>query len=222
MADQNKLLAVMVELKGEARSLDAICQAFSPGSPFGPRSKLRKQIINATGELMKKKLVERFTPARASFGGDKGGVMFRVTADGIARWERGERIGAPRTGPRKTLPKPKASMRQRLWEALRIAKKATVAELVELVHQSGDSDPVKVTKDGLAYFALLERAGIVTRLAVRASGFAPTSNGRLRWALRLDLGPIAPSAGKRCVTDHNAAHASPAREARISYREGEQ
>jgi len=59
--------------------------------------------------------------------------------------------------------------------------------------------------------AALARAGIVTKLAARAKGFAPTSNGHVRYAIIRDLGPIAPSAGALFVTDHNAR-------ARIDYK----
>lgn len=208
MADQTKLLKVLAERHPAALSLDAICQAFQPGAAFGPKSKLRKGVINGLGKLMQKHLVERPTRRRETFGGN-GYVEYGCTAAGLQRATSGARIEGGVTGPRPFLPKPKADMRQRLWEALRIAKKITVRELVELVRVEGDVEAIKVIKNACQYFAALEQAGVVSKLAVRAKGFSPQSNGFVRYALVRDLGLIAPSAGKRFVTDHNARAAIP-------------
>jgi len=214
MANQTKLLGVLAEVPGKSLSLDAICQAFAPGKDFAPKSPLRKQIIKAVGKLIKSGLAERSKYARPDFGGDKIEVEYRATAEGIKHHLSGKMVGTVFSGSRKNLPKPKADVRQRLWDALRIKKKATVWELVELIHRQGDADPVKVTKNGLTYFNLLSRAGVVVRMQARARGYSPTSNGFLRFALVNDLGPIAPSAGARFVTDHNAR-------ARVEYRRGD-
>jgi len=210
MAAQNKLLTLLATRPGVALSLDAICQLHAPGKPFTAKTPLRKAVINGLGELMQKGLVERAKNERTTFGGNAH-VEYRVTAEGVKRHAAGGVTCVPKGGPRKSLPKPREGMRQRLWEALRISKKATLLNLAELIHQEGDPEPVKVIKDGLAYFAALARAGIVTKLAARAKGFAPTSNGHVRYAIIRDLGPIAPSAGALFVTDHNAR-------ARIDYK----
>lgn len=220
MANQTKLLKVVAD-RGGWCSLDTICQDFRPGAPFGAKTKLRKEVINALGKLLQKELVERRAQPRVTFGGNAA-VEYRATAAGRDLVKAGKPIVGKKTGPRNCLPKPKGEMRQRLWEAMRLAKKATVQEIVEVVRQDGDAPAVKVIKDCRNYFTALASAGVLTRLAVRAQGSAPTSNGFIRYALVRDLGPIAPSAGARCVTDHNVRHGDDTTaQARIPYAQKE-
>lgn len=205
MKDQNALLAILAAAPdGAPLTLEAICQALQPGVPHGPHTRLRKGIINALGRLMQKALASAHRLPRTTFGGNAV-VTYSITAEGRALRQAGKPIGGgPKPGPRTSLPKPKPGMRQRLWDALRVANKATMAELVELIHRKGDADAVKVIKNGCQYFDALVRAGVVVRMAKKEKGFAPTSNGFTRYALVNNLGPIAPSAGKHFLTDHNA------------------
>ncbi len=47
MADQTKLLRLLAARPAAAWTLDELGQAYAPGKPFGPKTQLRKQIINA-------------------------------------------------------------------------------------------------------------------------------------------------------------------------------
>ncbi len=92
--------------------------------------------------------------------------------------------------------------RQRLWSALRIAKKATLAELAEAC--SRGPKPERTIWNARKFMQALSRAGIVVVLPVRTKGYAPTSNGFLRYGLATDLGPLAPVPGKDSVFDPNS------------------
>jgi hypothetical protein len=54
------------------------------------------------------------------------------------------------------------------------------------------------------YLLLLCRAGVALRLRDREPGFAPSSNGFVRYALMKDLGPIAPVTRANALFDPNA------------------
>lgn len=218
MANQTVLLRLTANPPGRKPgaelTLDELCQLYAPGKPYGARTALRRQVINAMGKLLEKKLVSIIKPTPTKFN-DVRWVKYQATAEGIARAaDKKPLVGGP-TRKRSKLPKVDTdTVRQRLWEALRLQRKATAAELAELVHQKGDAPVVKVIKNCHYYFVALERAGIIAKLAVRAKGFAPTSPGRTRYALVRDLGPLAPCAGRHCVTDQNARE-------RIEYRKKE-
>lgn len=195
------------------QSLDAICLHVLGAIPRA-HARPRKYVQMAIGRLMARSLVERHGRPNSTLA-NKGPAIFAATKAGHDLVAAGKAISS---GPVKAMTgvvKKDAGMRQRLWEVLRRKQKATLADLVELARRDGDPDPVKVIDNARKYMRALARAGIVKKLATRAPGYSPTSNGFNRYVLLLDLGPRAPLTGKRFVTNPNA----PDTEARIAYRE---
>ena len=81
-------------------------------------------------------------------------------------------------------------------------KRGTIPDLVELT-SLGD-DVTKPEQTALKYLNALVACGVVMKLRNRAQGFAPSSNGFLRWAVINDVGPLAPRMCKQGLINPNA------------------
>ena len=93
-------------------------------------------------------------------------------------------------GRGKPLAAKSAGLRERAWWLIRtLCKPFTLDDLLFTLNDSGQADAVGHLGK---YLRHLERCGVLTRLARRAPGRAPTSNGCVIWRLRRDLGPKAP------------------------------
>lgn len=198
MLDQNGVLAILVKVDG---SLPLVRLCLRLGFAEENAAK-RKRVICLLGKLMQKKLVARTNKAdlgnqrepeyAATDKGRKfvkdGGTITSGCQDG--KWNSKPRVTAD-------------SARQRIWTVFRRQKKATFATLVEIVRNPGE-DADAMIDNARKFFAAIARAGIVTRMKDREGGFAPTSNGFLRYALVKDLGPLVPVPGTRGVYDPNA------------------
>ena len=206
MVDQTKVLAALCAAPGEM-NLNTICQAVAPGRPFGPKSKLRIETIRMLGRLVSAKLAMR-TRCERTFGAIH--ACWTFTAKGRELIRAGGRVKSGPKGPFNGLAKQRpGTLRERAWKALRIARKATLAELAEVARTTddGDGDDVKVIDNLRKYLKALSRVGLVSQLPVKQQGFAPTSNGFVRYALTAAgerLGPLAPIVGKAFVIDPNA------------------
>lgn len=123
------------------------------------------------------------------------------------RTPRGDKIvatSAPlRSGPTKPSgPRPSSDgLRARAWRALRMLKKATLAEILEIADAGEQKSP---SSNLYRYFGALIRAGVMVKLDRREAGAAMTSNGFVRWSLIRDLGPIAPVMRHGGVFDPNS------------------
>ena len=93
----------------------------------------------------------------------------------------------PHTGRRRPAPD---SFRSRLWRAHRALRKASIPDLIAMADGETLRDPVSAAR---CYLKALEGAGYVMKLARRAPGTAPTSNGFHRWLLVKNTGPKAPT-----------------------------
>jgi|GEM_PF-3632899 len=205
---QNEVLAVLVKVDG-ALPITAICAKL--GMKSADRD-ARRPVIATIGKLIQKRLAIRANAVK-SFG-NVVEPEYAATAKGRKLNKEGGRITSGCQGnwnaPPRVMPD---TARQRIWSAFRRAKKATFAELVEVVRDDGE-DAAAMIENTRKFFKALARAGIALQLRDRADGFAPTSNGFHRYALVKDLGKLAPVTGKKCVFDPNTGE-------RIQYQKKE-
>jgi hypothetical protein len=94
------------------------------------------------------------------------------------------------------------SLREKVWRAMVMLRKATIPELVSYVSVGGERD---AENNILKYLRALEKAGYVVRDARRVPGTSPTSPGFVRWVLIEKTGPVAPaySESKKHLYDPN-------------------
>lgn len=125
---------------------------------------------------------------------NKNGLVSMVRLGCYRRTPAGDSAlaaGKFKSGPKgpKRVPSKKSGLKDKLWSALRMLRKATVPELLELVDTTGLKDP-----DGLTtrYLLHLRKAGVTGLARKRVAGTAPTSNGYSQHILLRDLGPKAP------------------------------
>ena len=117
-----------------------------------------------------------------------------------------------RCGPKKCRPlnarRVRDTLRQRLWAALRMAGKATLADLLRRAYREGQTGS---TKNALHYLRALEHIGAVRKLEWKQPGNSPNSRGFVRWMLLNDFGPLAPipSLKKGFVLDPNSGERLP-------------
>lgn len=136
----------------------------------------RKKITAAISRLITDKYVVRR---------DRG--CYEATAAGRTAHAKGYKPGPQRAHTGDAKPR-QNTFRQRVWKTLRLRRKASSFDLLT---NAGDGG--KATEDNLHHYLRgLERAGYVQRLARRAPGTAPTSNGYAVWLLLKDTGPLAP------------------------------
>lgn len=212
ICDGTTVLRFLVE-RGP-QSLDVICRhVLGQVAPVG--SQARRNVRSVIGRLIGAGLAERHGRANSSLQ-NRDAAIFAATEAGECWIAAGKTVTSGANGPRTGVPKKSAGIRQRIWEVLRRKQKATLNDLVEMAWRDGDPEAVKVIDNARKYLTALARAGIVKKLATRAPGFAPSSNGFNRYALLRDLGPRAPLTGRTFVTNPNA----PDTEARILYRKG--
>ena len=161
----------------------------------------RKQVLECIGRLAKRKLVERTNPGRTLRNQTE--PFYRATKAGVRFVDEGKRVTSGPTGPHTGVRRgSQESFRARLWRALRIQKKATIPDLIEVARNARDAE--NITSNALRYLQALESAGIVAKLPTREKGHAPSSPGFIRWAILRDLGPLAPAAGAKRLVDPNA------------------
>jgi hypothetical protein len=218
MCSQGEVLSVIVSNAGPL-DLDAILRAVAPELPPSHVQKERKNIVRALGKLMRSKLAERVSPVNAGLQ-NSGPAIYDATAKGRALIAAGGKITSGPKGPHTGIRKgQQGEARSRLWHALRIKKRATIAQLIRVAAKPGE-DRATLGDNARAYLKAMTRAGVVVKLKgrVKETGSAPSSNGNLRYALLNDLGPLAPVAGRKFLINPNRlSEGSDA--ARIPYRE---
>jgi hypothetical protein len=94
----------------------------------------------------------------------------------------------------------RVSLKQRLWRALRILRKATLKDLLALAATGEES---AAANNARHYLKVLIDTGFVHRFARRGSG------GVLRYGLIRDTGPKAPVMRKHEVEDLNTGEVYP-------------
>lgn len=201
---------VLTLLVSGPQSLDAICRHVYGGKVVAVGDQRRKNARAAVGRLIAAGHAHRIGKPNSTLQ-NQGAAIFDATAAGRAFIASGKKVTSGPKGPFNGVTNRTGGMRQRIWEALCAKPRATLDDLVGLIHRPSDPDPVKVTDNARKYLKALSRAGIVRRLKDRAPGFAPTSNGFVRFQLLRDLGPLAPLTGKTFVTDPNAPDSAAAR-----------
>lgn len=210
MADQTAVLKLLARSKAPltvTRILQRCGQMDLPPA--------RRVMVAALGRLMAKKLIERAgddgTVATSFSDRARPRAFYRATETGREFIRAGKRITSGNNGkwnaPTRVLPD---TQRQKFWSALRIAKKATLADLASAA--GGDAE--KAIENARKYLKGLSRAGVVALLPVRAQGHAPSSPGFVRYAIARDLGREAPVVAKKGVFDPNARTTIPYAEAK--------
>lgn len=204
MADQNALLKLLVRCDPPECSLDELVEVTKTPKTRNARTALSGML----GRLMKKKLVERARdcePQLSRENYNRRVAMYRATGKGRALAATGKRLtlgpakGTPVVGrqPRKN------TFRMRLWTALRIKRRVTVPELIELaVAGTKLKDSAALRGNTRCYLNMLSCAGIVTALPTSELGYC--GQPLRRWALVRDLGPRTPEEKATGIRDPNS------------------
>lgn len=97
---------------------------------------------------------------------------------------------APARGRGRPNPTQASGLRERAWWLIRtLGRPFTLDDLLFTINDGSAAD----AENNLGrYLRQLATAGVVQRLARKAPGRAPTSNGLVVWRLARDLGPKAP------------------------------
>ena len=115
---------------------------------------------------------------------------YKLTEAGIEARDAGKAVTSGPNGPHTGRRKPvQGTMRQKIWTALRIKRKATVPDLLAIM---GFSDPGKAANNVHQYLRRLRLGGYVTITPVKEPGTHPYSPGFNRYFLVKDTGPEAP------------------------------
>lgn len=148
------------------------------------------QVSQASALLIARGLVERI---------DRG--CFQLTDTGRAARDAGETIETGITGPTRALRRPgRTTIRQRAWNAMRIARSFTVPDITTAVARDGDGN---VSENLRRYVRALADAGYLTRSLRRRPGTAPGSNGYPVYSLARDTGPVAPVVSQKSGGVHD-------------------
>jgi hypothetical protein len=201
MISQDAVLRILVATPAR-ETVEFICGAIAPKQPCAPRSPIRRKVIVALSRLMEKKYVD--SQRTANVGG--GLLALYLATDAGRRFiasggNLNDKVGNKAESGHRRSPEP-GSIRQRLWAALRLRHKATLGDLVEIIHRKGDPRPDLLHQNAQQYLKALSRAGIVVAMQNRVAN--PGSRGFVKWSLVNDLGPLAPSAGRASAFDPNA------------------
>jgi DNA-binding MarR family transcriptional regulator len=140
------------------------------------------QVRRALEALVRRGYVERL-----------GINQVKATTEGLSLLQNGKDITSGPKGPRMSEAQ-RTSLRHRLWKAMRLAKKASVSDLMELAARGSECG---ATQDAKAYLNVLVRSGHLMRLSRRAHSEWPITTGESRYCLVLDTGPQAPQYNRR-------------------------
>lgn len=92
---------------------------------------------------------------------------------------------------RETRRRPVRTARQKFWIAMRMKRRFTVHDLVEI---AAEPDSWKSLVNARSYVRKLELAGYLVRIGKRVPGTSPASRGAIMFQLVRDTGETAPSA----------------------------
>lgn len=148
----------------------------------------RKRVVAAAGRLIGRDFATRAEVG--CFTLTEAGEKARTEGFVIKSGPKGRLTGLSRRPKRTTI-------RDRIWNALRIRGKASVQDLLELV---GGEDGAPSVDSIQRYLRGLVRAGHLREMARRDPGTALTSNGYKRYQLLRDTGPAAPQLRDRTNT----------------------
>lgn len=150
----------------------------------------RRRVSDAVAVLVRQGLAVRSEIGR-----------LRLTEAGeLARAEGRRRAAGPSAPAGPGDPRP-AGLRTRVWRALRMLRKASLPELLEIAATDAETAATGRTANNAGrYLAALAAAGVVTVMPDRDPGTAPTSNGFKRYLLVEDLGPLTPVFNGRAGT----------------------
>lgn len=101
------------------------------------------------------------------------------------------------------------TQRQKIWLAMQIKRKFSIADLCRCVLTGGET--AKDPRNNIArYVAGLAKIGVLLEMKRRMAPTSPTSNGEKRWLLVRDLGRKAPViSASGAVYDPNSATVIP-------------
>lgn len=133
------------------------------------------------------------TLVRRGYAQRRGEGRVKATAAGLSFLEAGKEINSGPKGPR-IVETEGSSLRSRLWRALRLTGKATIAELLELAGRGSERDAEGNAKE---YLNALVKSGHVMRMSRRAEPEWPATTGATRYSLVLNTGPKPPQLNRR-------------------------
>lgn len=138
-----------------------------------------KQVENACHNLRRHGFIHR-----------TGKGCHTLTPAGRTALEAGAKLRSGPKGPQASGQRQRnRGLRQRVWNALRLGKKLTIADILMLVIDGDERDP---HSNAHKYLRALARAGYIKAMPLREPPLNPNSNGCKRWMLISDTGPDAP------------------------------
>jgi len=154
-----------------------------------------QQVEKATLTLRRNHLLEK-----------TGQGCHTLTSAGIEALKSGAKVCSGPRGARKHGKRiVKNSLRIRVWHAIRIRRKFSIPDIVELVVEGTERG--NITSNVQKYIRALFKAGYLIEMPKREAGSAVTSNGFKRWWLldEKDTGRLAPvwRAERQTVFDRN-------------------
>ncbi len=128
------------------------------------------------------------TLVRRGFVKRLGEGNVKATPDGLEWLSQGRAIKPGPQGPHVAETKG-TSLRCRLWRAIRLIKKGTVAELLELAERGTEGNAEANAKE---YLNALVRSGHLLRLSRKGERQRPNGTSPTRYGLAADSGPLPP------------------------------
>lgn len=186
--DANAILALLVRHRQfrDGLTVSGIAGKMSSIRPRKPGyAELRATILNGVGQLLRQGLT-----ARQCVGEQR----YVATQEGIAFHRAGKKVARARG----VTPPNENTYRAKIWKALRIVRKASIPELVEMAAADTSTKQAiaKASAQARTFLWQLKRAGIVAPLPVKDGIFK-------RFALLRDLGPLMPERRKTGLFDPN-------------------
>jgi predicted transcriptional regulator len=139
-----------------------------------------KQITNAADVLAGHGLLKR-----------RGASTYTITEAGSSAIATDAEIKSGPKGPTGVKRNPSA-FRKQLWQVIRMEKKGTIGDFLELILESND-DRDKAHTNAYKYILALLRAGYMAKLPLKRQ---EGGKSQQRYVLRIDSGPHAPIARK--------------------------
>lgn len=136
-----------------------------------------KQVVKSCGTLLRRGFVGHIENGR-----------YRINPSGRELLRAGNAVTSGPNGPTGHREN-RQTLRERLWRALSLVRKATIPELLDLAAAGVEKN---ANNNARKYLIALERSGYVIRMGRRIPGTSPTSNGFVRWFLVKESGPKAP------------------------------
>ena len=152
-----------------------------------------REIREATGLTVEQVQDGLQTLARRGFVERLGEGKVTASKEGLEWLVMGKSITSGPNGPR-PMTTEGTSLRSRLWRAIRLMKKGTIADLLELAERGTEGNAYASSKE---YLNALVRSGHLIRMTRRGERQIVNGQTPTRYCLAVDSGPFPPQFNRR-------------------------